>query len=179
MSMTELIQACLREDRTAQRDLFNRYSKLLMGIAVRYVSDQPAAQDVVQESFIRIYKSLVSLQNNDAKTLEAWMKKITARESIRWLKKNKRYTLEEPTDQHFTTHAVSANRLQEEYLLSLLAKLPGGYRTTFNLYVIEGYSHKEIGELLNITESTSRSQLTRAKKMLQHWIKNQMEYELQ
>lgn len=179
MPITQLIESCIKEDRSAQRDLFNRYSKLLMGVAVRYVSDQPAAQDVVQESFIRIYKSLSTLQKTDVKTVESWMKKITVRESLRWLKKNNRYSLEEPTDRHYKTHAVSENKLHEEYLLSLLTKLPSGYRSTFNLYVIEGYSHKEIGEMLQITESTSRSQLTRAKKMLQNWIKNQMEYELQ
>ena len=171
MSFDQLIAGCLKDDKKAQHAFFYSYSRMLMGVAVRYVKDEASAQDVVQESFIRIFKSFNTLKNIEKRTVESWIRKITARESIRWLKNNERYTFHENNDVFTELKTHQPNQLEHKELLIMLRQLPVGYRTIFNLYVIEGYTHREIGELLNITESTSRSQLTRAKKLLQQWIK--------
>ena len=176
MTIEELIKACLNHDKRAQQALFYQYAPVLMGISIRYVKDEATAQDVVQESFVRIFKSLGSIRQVDTRSVVSWMKQITIRESIRWIKKNERYQFDKSEEVLGAMKAPQKDELEEKDLLKLLTKLPVGYRAIFNLYVIEGYSHQEIGDLLNISASTSRSQLSRAKKQLQEWIKYNNEY---
>ena len=176
MQFEEQIKACIQAEASAQRDLFYQHAPLLMGVAMRYVKEEEAAQDVVQESFIRIFNSLSTLRQFDKATVLSWMKKITARESLRWLKKNERYYSDHAEDVLQRIEVAPATGLYEKDLLNLLNRLSSGYRAVFNLYVIEGFSHQEIGEMLNISTSTSRSQLTRAKKQLKEWIKYNNEY---
>ncbi len=163
MSVEHIIQGCIDKNRGAQRELFYSYSKQLMATAIRYTRDEFAAKDVVQESFIKIYKSIHQLKEFHEGTLVAWMKKITARQALRYLEQNKSFQARQVTSKSKAIGSTDA--LQLEDVMKTLNALPDGFRTVFQLHVIEGYSHKEIGEMLNIGASSSRSQLTRARSM--------------
>ncbi len=163
MAVEHIIKGCIKQNRRAQKELFYTYSKQLMATAMRYTKNEFAAKDVVQESFIKIYNSMHQLKQYHEGTLIAWMKKITARQALRYLEQNKSFQARQVSKR---SHSVSStSELQLEDVKLALDKLPDGYRTVFQLYVIEGYSHKEIGEMLNIGTSSSRSQLTRARTM--------------
>ena len=140
---------------------------MLMTVCRRYVPDQPSAKDVLQESFIRIFSNINAYKATGS--FEAWMRTITIRCALHWLKKRaskKETTITEINDTKVIEPAIYA-QMGEEEIIKLVQDLPEGFRTVFNLNVIEGYSHREVAKLLNITESTSRSQLTRARRMLQ------------
>lgn len=162
----QLIQACRKGVKTAQYELVRRYSGMLMSVSRRYVSDTPTAKDVLQESLLRIFKNIDTYQNTGS--FEAWMRTVTVRCALNYL--DKKYVRREtPTAEMYseeTSPPLALDNLGAEEIIDLVGKLPDGFRTVFNLNVIEGYSHREIGEILGITDSASRSQLTRAKQML-------------
>lgn len=162
-AVEHIIQGCIKQDRGAQKELFYSYSKQLMATAYRYTKDEFSAKDVVQESFIKIYKSINQLKTYHEGALVSWMKKITARQALRYLEQNKSFQARQTTTKSKTVD--SSNNLQLDDVMRALEMLPEGYRTVFQLHVIEGYSHKEIGEMLSIGASSSRSQLTRARSM--------------
>lgn len=177
MTIKDLIQGCVLQRPQAQRALFDRYGKQMMYVAYRYCGDHTTAQDAVQESFIRIFQSIEYLRQHDEKTLLAWMRKITAREALRALKK---YRISDEIDDHhlYALPEHVYDRLQHQELMKLLSEIPAGYRQVIQLYVIEGFNHKEISDMLSISESTSRSQLTRARKYLyEAWDKLNRSYE--
>lgn len=178
MTSAELIQGCVEQNRRAQRELFYSYSKQLMAVAMRYTRDEATAKDVVQESFIKIYKSIGQLNNTKEYVLVAWMKKITIRQSLRQIEQNKSFQSKKELFEERLEAAAKGLELQD--VLKTLASLPEGYRRVFELFVIDGYSHKEIGELLHIEASSSRSQLTRARAMFQErWSQKENYYEKQ
>lgn len=174
MNLKKIIHGCRKGRRQAQQQLFMTYSKYLMGIAIRYVKDENSAKDILQESFIRIFSSLQKFEYKNENAFMAWMKRITINEAIRWLKKYNQHFLD--VEENSKNNAYTSKKpsiLSELYtkdLLTALQTLPQGYQMVFNLYVIEGFSHKEIGELLKISGSTSRSQLSRAKNMLKQLL---------
>lgn len=173
MKLKKIIQGCRKGNRQAQQKLFLAYAKYLMGVAIRYVKDENSAKDIVQESFVRIFGSLSKFEYKNENAFMAWMKRITINESIRWLKKYNTHFLEieDTTNNTYTTQKPKIlSELYRKDLLTALQKLPQGYQLIFNLYVIEGFSHKEIGKTLNISESTSRSQLSRAKNMIKQLL---------
>ncbi len=146
---------------------------MLLGVCFRYVGQREQAKDVLQESFIMIFKYLPSYRNTGSFT--AWMKRITITTALQYLRKSP-YKKEIPGLDQVGEDFVSPevySQLAAEDLLELIQTLPDGFRAVFNLHAIEGYSHKEIGALLDITESTSRSQLARARKLLQQQIGRQ------
>ena len=163
MTVADIIQGCIKQDRRAQRELFYRYSKTLMATAHRYTREEAAAKDVVQESFIKIFKMLHQLKQHEEPSLMAWMKKITARQALQWIKKNKSFQLRQFAQTTEIEHA--SDHLHINDVMVALETLPTGYKTVLQLHVIEGFSHKEIGEMLGIATSSSRSQLTRARAM--------------
>lgn len=178
MDFKQLIKKCIKNDRRAQKELFYRYAPLSMNVAKRYVGASAKSHDIVQESMIRVFHALPKVEFEQEAEFMGWIRKITSREAIRWLKKEKRFVFEEelkpdlfeptlPTEVHF----------QKEELMQLLMKLPDGYRTIFNLYAIEEYSHKEIADMLEITASASRSQLTRARVQIQKLMTKKNVYE--
>ena len=170
MTEFEIIQGCKRKDAQCQRALVDRYSGLLFSICRRYGNDDFMAQESLQEGLIRIFKYIESFDPAKG-SFVSWMKRIVTNESIKILKKNKREVVIDLHANEITSYDLTAlDNLQEEELIRLIQKLPPGYREVFNMYVIDGYSHKEIGEILKISGSTSRSQLTRAKKLLQQKI---------
>ncbi len=177
MDEKKLIAECLKGKAAAQQELYEHFSRELYGVSLRYARDAAQAQDILQESFIRIFRYLKDYQGKGS--LGAWTRRIVVNVALRMIQssalKNEIYTDQFP-DIPADTDVIADLTRQE--LLDVLQQLPTGYRAVFNLFVIEGYSHAEIGAALGIEESTSRSQLTKAKKMLRQLILIQFpEYE--
>lgn len=164
----QLVEACLRNERTAQQQLYKLFAGKLFAVAVRYMKDREDAADVLQESFIKVYKNLASFRFDCP--LEAWLKRIVINTALKALDKNKRMGQQidnELVANHLSVEATGVSQLSYEQLTSLINELPEGCRTIFNLYAIEGYKHHEIAKLLGVTEGTSKSQYSRAKGLLQ------------
>ena len=168
--MTEeaILQGCIKNNQSAQKALYQKYSAKMLVVCYRYAHNREDAEDMLQEGFIKIFYQIHTFENRGA--LEGWIRRIIVHTCINHLKKNKRFN--ESVD---LIHA-SSMQVREESIPSIIqAKevvecirlLPLGYRTVLNLYAIEGYSHREISNMLDIEESTSRSQYTRAKAMLE------------
>jgi len=166
---SELITGCQNNKPAFQRALVDRYSGLLFTIARRYAKDTYEAEDVLQESLAKI---LLNIQKfTPTGSFEGWMRKITVNTALRRLTKRKH--LEDINNLGNNEPEVSPQvfaSLHAEELLQLISKLPDGYRQIFNLYAIESYSHVEIAQMLNISESTSRSQYMRSRRMLQMMV---------
>ncbi len=166
----ELIAGCLSGNRQAQRQLYDAYSRRFMAICMRYLKDQEQAEDVMIQSFMKIFEKLSQYQGKGS--FEGWMKRIVVTQALMALRSNRHLalsvSLEEATDNLESTTEIT--QLEAAELMDLVQSLPLGYRTVFNLFAIEGYSHQEIGELLGITESTSKSQLNRARSVLKEKI---------
>lgn len=164
----ELIEACVRNDRKAQREMYNRYVQRMMSIAVRYVGDPDVAKDVVQEAFIKVFTSLG--QYSAKGSFDGWLRRIVVNAALEYLRANRVLCESIDSNEVIDMPAVNENALERiatDDLLSIIASLPDGYRTVFNMYAIEGYSHKEIAERLGINEGSSRSQYLRAKALMQ------------
>ena len=150
-----------------------RYSSLLLSVSRRYTRDQAAAQDVLQEGLIKILQAMPNYQVTGS--FEGWMKKIIINTALQKMSKKSYMTelngFERLPDQEVAPEIYS--HLNAEELIQMIGELPDGFREIFNLYAIEGFSHQEIGELLNISASTSRSQLSRARKLLQKRLTQQ------
>lgn len=143
----------------------------MLGVCLRYVNDRETARDLLQDGFVKIFVSLESYQG--AGSFEGWMRKIFVNCALEYLRKSD--VLRDSTDLDNTAELMhpdssAVSDLSAAELMNLVHELPSGFRTVFNLFAIEGYSHKEISDMLNITESTSRSQFTRAKQLLQRRI---------
>jgi len=168
--MTEevLLQGCIKNDASAQQELYQRYSPKMLSVCYRYAKTREDAEDMLQEGFIKVFSQISKFEKRGS--LEGWILRIIVHTCINHLKKNKKFN--DHVDLAYAGNIV----IREDYIPSIIqAKqivetirtLPIGYRTVLNLYAIEGFSHKEIGQLLDIEESTSRSQYTRAKSMLE------------
>ena len=166
MTLKKLIKNCQNGQKDAQFLLVKKYSPMLMTVCLRYSRDHASAQDALQETFIRIFRHIDKLSHSDS--FEAWMRTIAVRSSLQWI--NKKYFRKEVgTLDAIQDPKINANIVQQlhvEDLMKIIDALPTGFKTVFNLYEIEGYSHKEIAAMLHIAESTSRSQLGRAKSLL-------------
>ncbi len=168
--MTEeaILAGCLHNDTVAQRELYARYSPKMLSVCYRFAHNREDAEDMLQEGFIKVFSQVHTFQSKGA--FEGWIRRIIVHTCINHLKKNKKFN--ESVD---IIHA-SGVQVREEMVPSIvqakqivecIRTLPLGYRTVLNLYAIEGYSHKEIAEMLDVEESTSRSQYTRARQMLE------------
>lgn len=168
--MTEeaILKGCLTNNATAQRELYNKYSSKMLAVCYRYAHNREDAEDMLQEGFIKVFLQIHTFENRGA--FEGWIRRIIVHTCINILKKNKKFN--ESVD---IIHAAGIQVREESVPAIIQAKqviecirlLPIGYRTVLNLYAIEGYSHREIADMLDIEESTSRSQYTRAKSMLE------------
>src|SRR5579871_6574791 len=168
--MTEeaIFQGCLKNQAEAQKELYNRYSPKMLAVCYRYAHNREDAEDMLQEGFIKIFSQIHTFQNKGA--FEGWVRRIMVHTCINNLKKNKRFN--ESVDLIYANSIQIREEsvpsiVQAKQVVECIRLLPIGYRTVLNLYAIEGYSHKEISEMLDIEESTSRSQYTRAKQMLE------------
>jgi len=142
----------------------------MLGLCFRYVSDEMIAEDVMIEGFVRVFNKID--QFNEDGSFEGWIRRIMVNEALGYLRKQKNNPESAMSDEanNIADYALADQNLNAEELLNLIANLPMGYRTVFNLYAIEGYSHSEIAEMMGITESTSKSQLHRARALLQKMV---------
>lgn len=168
----QLVKKCLEKDPLAQKQLFDIYAKKMMGVCIRYSQDQEEAQDVLQMGFIKVFEKLHMYSSEGS--LEGWIRKVIVNTALDNIRKNKKFNDNvelDKVDFHLQTYSESGlDSLSAADLLNIIQKMPTGFRTVFNLYAIEGYSHKEIAEQLGISVSTSKSQYSRAKVHLQKII---------
>lgn len=167
----DLIAACIRKEAKAQKALYDLFAPAMFKVCLRYAQDESAAQDIFQDAFVKIYQNLHRIESSAH--LPGWIKKIVVYTAIDFLRSSAKYTQHQKIDTAYHLAATDHNILQQlgaEEIMSLVQKLPPRTRMVFNLYVMEGYTHKEIGELLSINEGTSKSQLFEAKKALQKAI---------
>src|ERR1700755_2421519 len=168
--MTEeaILQGCLKNDGAAQKALYEKYCAKMLVVCYRYAHNREDAEDMLQEGLIKVFSQIHTFESRGA--LEGWIRRIIVHTCINNLKKNKRFN-ESVDIIHATGVQVREESIpsiiQAKEVVECIRMLPLGYRTVLNLYAIEGYSHKEISELLDVEESTSRSQYTRAKQMLE------------
>ncbi|MBX2931924.1 MAG: sigma-70 family RNA polymerase sigma factor [Chitinophagaceae bacterium] len=164
-----LINGCINNDALAQRELYNKFSPKMLSLCYRFAYNKTDAQDMLQEGFIKVFSQIHTFQNKGS--FEGWIRKIIVHSCINFLKKNKKFNdsveLDYAENVYVREENISTIMLAKQ-VIECIRLLPIGYRTVLNLYAIEGYSHKEIGELLDIQESTSRSQYTRAKVILEN-----------
>ncbi|MDF2157202.1 sigma-70 family RNA polymerase sigma factor [Algoriphagus sp. CAU 1675] len=170
---TGLIKACLKGDRSAQRHLYDCYSGKFLAICIRYLKDREHAEDVMIEGFMKIFEKLPQFQAKGS--FEGWMKRIIVTQALMTLRSHRHLMMEVNTEDEamYADQHYELSHLETADLMDMVESLPVGYRTVFNLYAIEGYSHQEIAELLGITESTSKSQLNRARNSLKDKIATQ------
>lgn len=166
---TTIIKACLEEDRAAQKQLYELYAGKLFVVALRYMKTREEAEDVLQESFIKVFRYLHTFRFDCP--LEVWLRRIVINTALKLLKKSGNwekslegeYMIKE--DLHYDNGGFK--KLSYEQLLGMISELPEGCRVIFNMYAIEGYKHHEIAKELEISEGTSKSQYSRAKQLLQ------------
>lgn len=175
-TIEDLLQGCKRGERQAQEGLYRKLAPAMMGICLRYAKDHDDAADILQNGFVRVFQKINDFRMEGS--FEGWAKRIMVNTAIETYRKNLR-----------SLTAVSLDEVQEEVaytnwdslevqdLLQLIQDLPNGYRVVFNLYAIEGYSHKEIAEELGISEGGSKSQLSRARTILKEKIKQLEEFD--
>lgn len=175
ISDTDLVEGCLRGDRAAQRELYNRFAPKMYGLCLRYAANAEEAEDVLQEGFIKVFRKMDSFRSEGS--FEGWMRRIFVNTAIEQYRK--RMYLQPVTEHEEASlegnYLSVLDNLAERDIIKLVQKLSPGYRTVFNMYVVEGYSHKQIAEHLGISEGTSKSQLSRAKQILQDLVKTFIE----
>ncbi|MBX2962315.1 MAG: sigma-70 family RNA polymerase sigma factor [Cyclobacteriaceae bacterium] len=163
----ELLRGCKQRDRKAQQHLYDHYSSKMYAVCYRYVKDSMEAEDILVTAFTRIFERIDQFKGEGS--FEGWIRRIVVNEALTYLRRNRSLYLEtelEAADRE-PDYASISDHLEAEDLLNMIQELPSGYRMVFNLYAIDGYSHKEIAEQLGISENTSKSQLSRARTFLQ------------
>ena len=175
LNESDLIAGCIEGDRRLQEELYNRFAPKMYAVCLRYASNTDEAQDILQDGFIKVFKKLDSFRGDGS--FEGWVRRIFVNTSIEYFRRKK--YLQPVTEKEENTiegkYISALDEMAEKDILELITRLSPGYRTVFNMYVIEGYSHKEIGEMLGISEGTSKSQLSRAKAILQDLVKKHIE----
>ena len=174
MNESQLIASLKAGDRNAQRHLYEHYASQMFGLCRRYVQNEQDVEDILVNGF---YKTLTRIDQYAGKgSFEGWMKRIMVNEALMFLRKKKRPSsplyVEMSDAQNLQTAATAESKIAADEILSLLDHLPDGYRTVFNLFAIEEYTHAEIADLLGISINTSKSQLRKARKMLQTLLLN-------
>ncbi len=173
MNEQQLVKACQQGDSKAQRQLYEQFARKMMGVCLRYSINTEEAEDFLQEGFIKVFEKLQHFEFRGS--LEGWIRKVILNTILDKIRRNSIFNVTDSIDDH---HDVTGNdnpydSIGVKELLKMIQTLPTGYRTVFNLFVIEGFSHKEISLMLNISESTSKSQFLRAKEQLQKKIKSE------
>jgi RNA polymerase sigma-70 factor (ECF subfamily) len=165
LTLDELIQGCKRKDAKAQGELYKRYSGVLFSICLRYSPSQVEAEDNLQDAFITIFNKAEQFKNKGS--FEGWIKRITVNTVLQKYRKQKVFAIKDETQIEDTANEeVIDAGLPLDYLLSIIQELPERYRLVFTMYVMDGYSHKEIGKLIGISDGTSKSNLARARGIL-------------
>lgn len=166
-----LLEAILQGKRTAMRRLYERYSGYAMAVGLRYIADRDAVQDVLQDSFVKVFAAINGFGYRGEGSLKAWVMRIVANESLNYLKQNQRLQfVDEMPDVADEDEEVDVKNIPMSVVMQMIQQLPAGYRTVFNQFVFEEKSHREIASDLGIKESTSASQYFRAKNLLAKMI---------
>ncbi|MEO1260746.1 MAG: RNA polymerase sigma factor [Bacteroidota bacterium] len=172
MNTDKLLQACLQGEERAQRRFYDLHKVKMYGLCLRFAASQTEAEDMLMEGFYKVFRDLHQFKGQCP--LEAWVRQVMVNSALMHLRKRNRQLIASTSLDDLTDDPVTDDnpleRLNTDAVIALIQQLPAGFRTVFNLYAIEGYSHKEIGRQLGISESTSRSQYARAKKTLQRLI---------
>lgn len=168
MSEQDIIEGCIRHDRKAQQMLWKKYSAYLLGVCLRYSTDRPEAEDILQEALLKIFFNIGEYSGTGS--FKGWMRKVTVNCAITYYHKNLRHKHHVNIDEYVSVEtgeeSFEADFYTSEELFKVLNDLPAGYRMVFNLYTIEGFKHREIAEKLGIDVNTSKSQYSRARAIL-------------
>jgi len=168
MSERQIIELCTRHNRKAQQVLYDKYSRLLLGVCLRYASDKAEAEDILQDSFLKIFYNIKDFSGSGS--FIGWLRKVTVNTAITHYHKNLKYRyhveIEEYVSAETGVMSFEEDFFTSDELYKVLNELPTGYRMVFNLYAVEGYKHKEIAEMLGIDTNTSKSQYSRAKAVI-------------
>ena len=169
----QLVEQCQQGNAFAQKRLFDQFANRLFRVSLRYVRNEPEAEDVLMNGFLKIFRAIGDFTYRDENGLDAWLRRIIVNEALQYLRANRRLPLfqaHELADTQPDPQSLPDEGLDAERIYALICELPTGYRTVFNLYAIEGYTHREIGDQLGISENTSKSQLSKARALLQEWL---------
>jgi len=165
MSDQQIIEGCANHERKAQQVLYDKYSRFLLGVCLRYAVDKAEAEDILQDSFLKIFASVKDFSGTGS--FIGWMRKIAVNTAITHYHKNLKYRYHVDIEEYVSTEtgvtSFEEDFFTSEELYKVLNELPTGYRMVFNLYAVEGYKHKEIAEILGVDTNTSKSQYSRAK----------------
>lgn len=162
-----LTELCQQEDASGQEVLYNRYANTMYRICLRYMKEENEAEDMMITGFVKAFSKIHTFEYRGPGSLEGWIKRIMVNECLMVLRKKKFEKVGLDTVSHFLDNGVHVDsQLHAEEIFKVVQNLPNGYRTVFNMYAIEGYSHKEIGKQLGINENTSKSQLSKARSSL-------------
>jgi RNA polymerase sigma factor (sigma-70 family) len=170
-TIEDLIEKCKAGERKAQEQLYKQFASKMLGVCMRYATDRMEAEDMLQNGFIRVFQKMADFRGEGS--FEGWVRRIMVHCSIEYYRKHHKMLqvadLKE-TGNEPSVNAVAMSNLDAKDLMALIQHLSPGYRMVFNLYAIEGYSHREIGEIMNISEGASKSQLSRARSILKEQI---------
>ena len=166
-----LIKKALRHDAKAEEKLFRKHAPRMLSVCRNYISDLHYAEDVMITAFAKVFDNLPRFRFEGS--FEGWIRRIMVREAIDFLRSRKQMQFTEVEEYHFASVDADPDEFDTDALQYLIDGLPDGYRTVLVMYAVEGYSHKEIANMLGISESTSKSQLFKARKLLQHKLENQ------
>lgn len=178
----QLIQGCIKNKRKAQKQLFDSYASLLLGVCMRYARNRDEAEDILQDGLVKIFMRIKQFSGKGS--FEGWMKRVMVNTALSFYRQNLKHyyhqDIEEVSETKFDDAGVEDSEFSEEEIMEIIKNLPDGFRIVFNLYAIEGYKHREIAEILGIDVNTSKSQYSRAKKIIQQRLLelNKQEYYL-
>lgn len=170
MTEQELLKGCLEERQDCQRELYKRFAGKMMVVCMRYAKDRYEAEDMLQDGFMKIFDNIGKFKQEGS--LEGWIRRIMVNTALNKIRTNKMKfeDLEAGNYQFVDTDSSAIDKLSEQSILEIIQRLPNGYRYVFNMYAIEGFTHKEIADTLGIEEASSRSQYAKARKYLQNQI---------
>lgn len=172
IDLSKIIERCKKFERKAQKELYDIYSPVLFGICLRYAKSKHEAEDMLQEGFIKILTKITDFKGDGS--FEGWMRRIVVNTAISMYHKNKKhndiYEIDEINETEIKGYTFEDTDYTQDELFKIIDALPEGYKMVFNLYAIEGYKHKEIADMLNINQNTSKSQYSRAKEKIRQQL---------
>lgn len=178
-SEQELIKQCLKGDQAAQKKLYDTYSRTMYGICLRYSSNAEEAKDILQDGFVKVFTKLEQFSFNGS--FEGWMKRVFVNTALEFYRVNKTHMYHSDVEAAAEKphNDFTVERISQKEILFVMNKMAPGYRAVLNLFIIEGYGHAEIAEMMGITEGTSKSQLSRARALLQQELQKFMQAKIE
>lgn len=171
LTLEILLEQCKREERKAQKELYERFAPTMLAVCRRYVTHLEIAEEMLSNGFIKAFRYIGQFENKGS--FEGWLRKIMVRECLDYVRSKKDFIISvDEFTPNIEPYENASTHLETNELLALIDELPAGYREVFNLYVMEGFKHHEIGDMLGISENTSKTQLMKAKLALQKRIEN-------